>query len=53
MICVFVTHSQENNIDTHTTGKNSMFYLVSVAEQTGLSFTLSETIRQFFLQQGQ
>ena len=38
----------ESIISKLATGEISIFYLVSVAEETGLSFTLSETLKTAF-----
>ena len=50
LISAFVIRLLESVISTLATNKFSSFKLVSVAEQTGLSLTLSETTKTGFLE---
>ena len=43
LISAFVIHTLESNIFKLATGEFKIFYLLSVAEETGLSLALSET----------
>ena len=52
LISAFVIHLLESFISRPATSKISIFYLVSVAEETGLSFVLSETPKTGFLVSG-
>ena len=49
LISAFVIRFLESNISKLAPSKISIFYLVSVAEQTGLNLTLSETPKTGFL----
>ena len=49
LISAFVIRLLERIISKHATSKFSIFSLVSVAEETGLSLTLSETQKTGFL----
>ena len=48
----FVIRFLESNISKLATGEISIFHLVSVAKETGLSLTLSETGRQCLPRRG-
>ena len=50
MIRAFVISFWESNIFNLATGKFSIFYLVSVAEKTGLKLALTETQKTGFLE---
>ena len=49
LISAFVIHFLESIICKLATGEISIFYLVSVAEETGLKLALSETLKTGFL----
>ena len=49
LISAFVIRFLERTIFNLATGKISIFYLVSVAEETGLKLTLTETPKTGFL----
>ena len=49
LISTFVTRVLESNISKLATDETSIFYLVSVAEETGLSLALSETTKTGFV----
>ena len=49
LIRAFVIHILESIICKLASGEFSIFYLVSVAEETGLSFALSEAPKTGFL----
>ena len=49
LISALVIHLLENIISTLATGELSIFLLVSVAEETGLSLTLPETRKTAFV----
>ena len=49
LICAFVISVLESTIPNLATSKISLFYLVSVAEETGLNLTLSETPKTGFV----
>ena len=49
LINTFFIRLLENIISRLATGKSSIFYLVSLAEETGLSLVLSETLNTGFL----
>ena len=49
LISAFVIHLLESIISRLATSEISLFKLVSVAEQTGLKLTLSETLKTGFL----
>ena len=49
LIRAFVTHLLQSIISRLATSEISIFLLVSVAEQTGLNHTLSETPKKGFL----
>ena len=49
LISAFVIRLSKSNISRLATSEISLFYLVAVAEETGLKFTLSETLKTGFL----
>ena len=49
LISTFAIHLLESIISRLATGQISLFYLVSVAEETGLSLAISETPKTVFV----
>ena len=52
LISAFVIRSLERIIYRLAASENSIFYLVSLAEQDGLNLTLSEAVKTGFLAKG-
>ena len=49
LLSTFVIRLLKSNLSRRTASKISIFYLVSVAEETGLSLALSETLKIGFV----
>ena len=49
LISAFVIRFLDSFICKHATGEISIFYIVSVAEETGLNLALTETLKTGFL----
>ena len=52
LISAFVFRAMESIISKHATSEILIFYLVSVAEETGLNLALMETRKQVLLRRG-